>query len=269
MTVKNKTLNQEAQLELCKKIRANILKMSTIAGSGHPTSSLSGVEIMVSLLTYSNLFRCDWNNFTNPDNDRLIFSKGHASPLYYSLFCALGLVSEEDLMTFRRFDSNLEGHPTPRFPFTEVTTGSLGQGLGVGLGMALSGRVDKREFKTWVLMGDSEMAEGSVWEAVQLAGFEKMSNLIAIVDCNRLGQRGQTMTAWKIEQIASRFDSFDWKTILVEEGNNIEKTNQAVEQASLNKDKPTAIIVKTKKGAGISFLTGTAKPFQRPIFKRH
>ena len=179
--------------QLAKLIRYYSLVMSTEAGSGHPTSSLSAADLMTGLL-FGGTFRYDLDDPGNPNNDRLIFSKGHASPLFYSLWAAAGKVTEQELMTFRKFGSPLEGHPTRAFRYTEAATGSLGQGLSIGVGMALNAKyLDKLPYRTYVLLGDSEMAEGSQWEAMEIAAYYKLDNLIGIIDVNRLGQRGETM----------------------------------------------------------------------------
>ena len=243
-------------------VRQSILKMTTQAGSGHPTSSLSAVELMVGLLFGQDgagqpYFNCDWQNFEAVTNDRLLFSKGHASPLFFGLFYELGLLSEEELMGFRTFKSALEGHPTPKFAYTLATTGSLGQGLGIGLGIAIANQIDKLNAKTWVLLGDSEMAEGSNWEAMQLASHRNVSNLIGIIDLNRLGQRGETMIGWDIETLSKRVESMGWEIIQIQDGHNSEQVDQGFELAislSNNGSKPTMIIANTIKGKGISFL---------------
>ncbi|MCR4306193.1 MAG: transketolase [Candidatus Daviesbacteria bacterium] len=226
---------------------------SSKAGSGHPTSSLSAVELMTPLL-FGGFFRFDLKDTGNPFNDRLIFSKGHASPLYYSLFTAAGAITEEELLTLRKFGSRLEGHPTMEFPYTEVPTGSLGQGLSAGLGMALNSKyLDKSNFRTFVLLGDSEMAEGSVWEAMQIASFYKLDNLVAIMDVNRLGQSRQTMLGHDVQNYKKKAEAFGWEAIVID-GNDLKQVITAFEKALKVKDKPVMIIAKTFKGAGISFL---------------
>ncbi len=192
--------------ELGGQLRVDSIRCTTAAGSGHPTSSMSAADLMAVLLV--NYLKYDWDDPGNPNNDRLIFSKGHASPLLYAMYKAAGVITDEELMSLRTFGSRLEGHPkplqgaedhgTPRgLPWVDVATGSLGQGLPIGVGMALSGKyVDKLPFHVWVLLGDSELAEGSVWEAFDKAGHYKLSNVIAILDMNRLGQRGPTDLGW-------------------------------------------------------------------------
>src|ERR1051326_1418568 len=188
--------------ELAKLIRYWSLVSTTEAGSGHPTSSLSAADLMTVLMFGSpseasakagGFYRFDLDHPEFENNDRLIFSKGHASPLFYSLYKAAGKVSDEEMLSLRKFGSKLEGHPTMEFPYTEVPTGSLGQGLSVGVGMALNAKFDKLSYRTYVLMGDSEVAEGSIWEAAAAASFYKLNNLVGILDVNRLGQSRETM----------------------------------------------------------------------------
>src|ERR1035441_652564 len=176
--------------ELGQQLRADSIRCSTAAGSGHPTSAMSAADLMAVLL--ARHLHYDWGNPGEPGNDHLIFSKGHASPLLYAMFKAAGVISDEELVTgFRRFGSRLQGHPTPVLPWVDVATGSLGQGLPYGVGIALAGRrLDRLPYQVWVLCGDSEMAEGSMWEALDKAAYYRLGNLTAIVDVNRLGQRG-------------------------------------------------------------------------------
>ena len=231
-------------LEIAKLVRYYILTCTTKAGSGHPTSSLSATDLMTEL--YFNRLRLDF--------DRIIFSKGHASPLFFSLYTAAGLLPEKELYTLRQFGSVVEGHPTPKFKYAEAASGSLGQGLSVGLGMALNGRyLDKLPYFTYVLMGDSEMAEGSVWEAINLAGHYKLDNLVGIIDVNRLGQANPTMLGWDTETYSKRVQSFGWETAVIE-GHNFSEITRAFDQAGKVKNKPLMIIAKTIKGKGVSFL---------------
>lgn len=238
---------------LAKLIRYYILVSSTEAGSGHLTSSLSATDLMT-VLFFGGFFRFDINSPKNQNNDRLIFSKGHASPLFYSIWAAAGGLDKKELKTFRKFGSRLEGHPSMEFPFTEVPTGSLGQGLSVGIGMALNAKyLDKLPYKTYVLLGDSEMAEGSVWEAIQIASFYKLDNLIGILDVNRLGQSRETMYGYNIKAYKDRVSAFDWETILID-GHSFDEIKKAFQKAQQIKDKPVMIIAKSIKGKGISFL---------------
>ena len=196
---------------IAKLIRYYSLVMSTEAGSGHPTSSLSAADLMTGLL-FGGTFKYDLDDPGHPNNDRLIFSKGHASPLFYSLWAAAGKVTEQELLSFRKFDSPLEGHPTRAFRYTEAATGSLGQGLSIGAGMALNAKyLDKLPYRTYVLLGDSEMAEGSQWEAMELAAYYKLNNLIGIMDVNRLGQRGETMYGHDLTVYKDAEPAFAWE----------------------------------------------------------
>jgi transketolase len=177
--------------QLARQLRVDSIRASTAAGSGHPSSSLSAADLMAVLL--SNYLHYDFANPHNLTNDHLIFSKGHASPLLYSMYKAAGAISDEELLSFRKFGSRLQGHPTPIIPWVDVATGSLGQGLPIAVGVALAGKyLDKRAYRTWVLCGDSEMAEGSIWEACDKAGYYHLHNIVAVLDMNRLGQRGPT-----------------------------------------------------------------------------
>ncbi len=238
---------------IAKLIRYYSLAMSTAAGSGHPTSSLSAADLMTGLL-FGGSFRYDLDNPSNPNNDRLIFSKGHASPLFYSIWAAAGKVSEEELMSFRSFGSPLEGHPTRAFKYTEAATGSLGQGLSIGLGMALNAKyIDKLSYRTYVLLGDSEMAEGSQWEAMEIGSYYKLENLIGIMDVNRLGQRGETMYGHDLSVYRSRAAAFGWEPIVID-GHDLGQIVAAYRQAAESKDRPVMIIAKTIKGKGVPFI---------------
>lgn len=237
---------------LCKLIRYFILTSTTVAGSGHPSSSLSGVELMTALM-FGGFFRFDIKHPKYHNNDRLIFSKGHASPLFYSLWAATGAVSEKELLTLRKFGSRLEGHPTMVFPYTEASTGSLGQGLSIGVGMALNAKLDKLPYRTYVLCGDSEMSEGSVWEAAALAAEYHLNNLIAIIDVNRLGQRGETMYGHHLNVYKKKLEAFGWKTITID-GHNLNECYTAFAQAQKIKGQPVAIIARTLKGKGVPLI---------------
>jgi len=252
MSIKQKEKIKQLE-KINKLLRYWILDMTTTAGSGHPTSSLSAVELM-STLMYSGVFKYNTKDIHCIDNDRLIFSKGHASPLYYALWAGCDAISSEELNTFRKFDSNLEGHPTMKFPFTEAATGSLGQGLSVGIGIALAQKkLDETNARTYVLLGDSEMAEGQVWEAMNIATYYELDNLVAIVDVNRLGQRGETMIGHNVEIYAQRARAFGWRTVVVD-GHNIEDILRVYTDVIGSHRKPLMIIAKTYKGKGVSFL---------------
>jgi transketolase len=239
--------------KIAKLIRYLILISTTEAGSGHPTSSLSATDLMTGLL-FGDIFRFDTEDVGHPNNDRLIFSKGHASPLFYSLWAAAGKLTEEKLLTLRKFGSPLEGHPTVDFPYVEAATGSLGQGLPVGLGMALNAKyLDKLPYKTYVLLGDSEMSEGSQWEALQIAAHYKLDNLIGILDVNRLGQRGETMYGRNLIAYEKRISSFGWESAVID-GHNFEEIMAAYERIPKLSGRPLMIIAETIKGKGVSFL---------------
>ncbi len=236
--------------KIARLIRYYILISTTNAGSGHPTSSLSAVELMTGLL-FGNIFRFDPDQPDNPNNDRLVFSKGHASPLFYSLWAAAGKLSEKEMLTYRQFGSPLEGHPTMTFPYTEAATGSLGQGLSIGLGMALNAKLDQLSYRTYVLLGDSEMAEGSQWEAIQLAAHYRLDNLTGIIDVNRLGQRGETMYGHDLEAYRTRIAAFGWQTIMVD-GHDFQEVIGAYREAMDAAGRPVMIIARTIKGKGVS-----------------
>ncbi len=213
---------------------------------------MSAADLMAVLMT--KYLRYDFQNPQNPNNDHLIFSKGHASPLLYSMYRAAGVISDQELLTLRKDGSRLEGHPTPVIPWVDVATGSLGQGLPIGVGVALCGKyLDKLPYHIWVLLGDSEMAEGSIWEAFDHASYYKLNNLIGILDMNRLGQRGQTELGWNGEAYKARAEAFGWNAILID-GHDLEQINNAYAQAEQSTEKPTLIIAKTMKGKGVSFL---------------
>lgn len=245
--------NKEQLEKIARLIRYFSLVSTTQAGSGHPTSSLSAADLMTGLM-FGGTFRFDADRPGHPNNDRLIFSKGHASPLFYALWTAAGKVTEQELMTMRKFGSPLEGHPTIAFPYTEASTGSLGQGLSVGLGMAMNARfIDKLPYRTYVLLGDSEMAEGSQWEALEIASYYKLDNLMGIMDVNRLGQRGETMYGHDLSVYEKRVSSFGWETFVVD-GHSMSEILAAYEKALLVREKPVMVIAKTIKGKGISFI---------------
>lgn len=239
-------------IKLTRRIRHDILTMTTAAGSGHPTSSLSAVELMTVL--FFKYLRYDFANPRNPTNDRVIFSKGHASPLYYALYAAAGVITQKELAGYRTITSILEGHPTPRFKYTEAATGSLGQGLSIGLGEALALKMQKSPGRVFVLCGDGELAEGSVWEAAAAASFRRVNNLFLLVDVNRLGQSDPTMYQHNLPLYAGRFESFGWRVVIVEKGNDLKAVDTAFAEALTKIDKPTVILAKTMKGKGVSFL---------------
>jgi len=236
---------------LARQLRADSIRCSTAAGSGHPTSSLSAADLMGVLL--AGHLRYDFRRPDNLANDHLIFSKGHASPLVYAMFRAAGAIDDAELLTFRKFGSRLEGHPTPILPWIDVATGSLGQGLPIAVGVALAGqRLLKAPYQVWVVVGDSETAEGSIWEGFDLAGHEGLTNCTAIIDVNRLGQRGPTELEWNTDAYAARVQAFGWDAIVVD-GHDHAQIDDAYARAR-SASRPTAIIARTLKGKGVSFL---------------
>lgn len=238
--------------DLARLVRYYILVSTTAAGSGHPTSSLSATDFMTVLL-FGGFFRARLDDPDFANNDRLIFSKGHAAPLFYALYAAAGAIEERELLTLRKFGSRLEGHPTLRFPYTEAATGSLGQGLSIGVGMAINAKyLDKLPYKTFVLLGDSEMTEGSVWEAMMSASYYALDNLVALVDVNRLGQRGPTMYGHNTAIYEERARAFGWETVVID-GHSLAEAQAALEKVGSLSGKPLMIIAKTLKGKGVSF----------------
>ncbi|MBS3072446.1 transketolase [Candidatus Pacearchaeota archaeon] len=233
-------------------LRRDVAIMTTHAGSGHITSCFSCAEI-VSCLFFNEMF-LDINNPENPDNDEFILSKGHSAPILYSALFRAGCI-KDNLNHLRKLHSKLEGHPIPRgFPWIKVATGSLGQGLGVGIGMALASKFEGRKYRTFVLIGDSEISEGSVWEAFALSGYYKLNNLCAIIDINKLGQTGETMLGYKLDDYKRRIESFGWHVLKVD-GHNTEEINNALKKIGKT-SKPLCILAKTIKGKGVSFLEG-------------
>lgn len=252
MTTAETTSKVQQWTNLSQQLRVDSIRCTTAAGSGHPTSSMSAADLMsVLMLSYLHY---DFSNPKNPNNDHLIFSKGHAAPLLYSMFKAAGAIGDDELLTLRKFGSRLAGHPSPELPWVDVATGSLGQGLPIGVGIAAVGKyLDKLPYHIWALLGDSETAEGSIWEAFHLASHYKLNNLVAILDCNRLGQSGETELGWHTEVYAERGRAFGWNSIVID-GHNYEEIDNAYRQASATKDRPTFIIAKTMKGKGVSFV---------------
>ncbi|MFJ4833043.1 transketolase [Streptomyces sp. NPDC088747] len=244
-------MNTGQLTELAQQLRVDSVRASDAAGSGHPTSSMSAADLMAVLL--ANHLRYDFDRPRHPGNDRFILSKGHASPLLYSAYKAAGALDDAELLTFRKLGSRLEGHPTPqRLPWVETATGSLGQGLPVGVGVALAGkRLDRTGYRVWVLCGDSELAEGSVWEAAEHAGYEHLDNLTVIVDVNRLGQRGPTRHGHDLDAYARRFQAFGWHTVEVD-GHDVDAVDRAYGEAASTGGQPTAILARTLKGKGVA-----------------
>jgi transketolase len=263
------TVTQDAVLsdaeiaELAQQLRVDSVRAADAAGSGHPTSSMSAADIVAVLL--ARHLRYDFDHPERPGNDHFILSKGHASPLLYAAYKAAGAVSDDELLTFRKLGSRLEGHPTPKIPWVDVATGSLGQGLPIGVGVALAGaRLDHLPYRTWVLCGDSEMAEGSVWEAFEHAGMEGLDNLTVIIDVNRLGQRGQTRHGWDLDAYARRIRAFGWHTVEID-GHDIDAVDEAMAAARTNRGAPTAIIARTRKGRGVAAVENQEGKHGKPL----
>ena len=241
--------NQQLQ-NIANVLRRDVLKMTTASGNGHPTSCLSSAEIM-SVLFFSEM-SYDVKNPFNPDNDEFILSKGHASPILYSALYRAGCI-KSNLMDLRTLESPLEGHPILNsLKWIKVATGSLGQGLSVGVGFSLAGKLQNRKFRTYVLLGDSEVSEGSVYEAFEIAGHYKLNNLIAVIDVNRLGQTGETMLGHNLEEYKRRFAGFGWRVFTID-GHNVKQIIKTFGKARKS-TKPTLILAKTFKGKGVSFL---------------
>jgi transketolase len=258
--------------ELAAQLRIDSIRSSTSAGCGHPTSSMSAADLLAVLVTRH--LRYDWDDPRSPTNDHLIFSKGHASPLLYSVFKAVGVVSDDELMTgYRRFGQRLHGHPTPVLPWVDVATGSLGQGPPDGVGIALAGKyLDRQPYRIWVLCGDSELAEGSIWEALDKASYYQLSNLIAIVDVNRLGQRGPTALGWNLDAYARRAEAFGAR-VLVIDGHDLGAIDDALTTAEdTDGGTPTVVLAKTVKGRGFSEVEDSpdwhGKPFPADMADR-
>jgi transketolase len=242
-------MEAKALRELGQQFRVDSIRPAAVAKSGHPTSGMSAADLMAVLV--ANHLRYDFGDPKNAANDRLIFSKGHASTLYYAILRAVGAISDEELLTYRKFGSMLEGHPTPIIPWVDVATGSLGQGLPIGVGMGLAAKfLDRLPSHVWVLCGDSEMAEGSMWEAFEHASHYELDNLTAIIDVNRLGQRGETMIGWNTGVYVERARAFGWNAIEVD-GHEVEEIDRAYKQAEETNGRPTVIVARTIKGKGV------------------
>lgn len=249
--------------DLARQLRVDSVRSSGAAGSGHPTSSMSAADLMAVLM--GKYLRYDFDAPENPANDHLIFSKGHASPLLYSMYRAAGAITDDELLSFRRFESRFEGHPTPQIPWVDVATGSLGQGLPIGVGVALAGKkLEGDPYRVWVLCGDSEMAEGSMWEAFEHAAFYGLSNLTAILDMNRLGQTRETMYGHDGDAYQTMAEGFGWHAVQVD-GHDLEAIDDAYRRATEETERPTVIIAKTLKGKGVSFLEDKTGFHGKPI----
>jgi transketolase len=256
-------IGSEFRRALAQQLRVDSVRASAAAGSGHPTSSMSAADLMAVLL--DGHLRLDFAHPEDARRDHLIFSKGHASPLYYAMLEAVGAIDDDELLTFRRFGSRLEGHPTPAIPPTDVATGSLGQGLAIGVGLALAGkRLDRLPYRVWVLCGDSELAEGSIWEAFQHAGWAGLDNLTAIVDVNRLGQTRETMLGWNLPGYAARARAFGWHAIEID-GHDVDAIDAAYRHAAETRGQPTVILARTRKGRGVKSVEDRPGMHGRPL----
>jgi transketolase len=243
-------MNRDLLAELGQQLRVDSVRAAAAANSGQPTAAMSAADLMAVLL--ASYLRYDFNDAASRVNDHLIFSKGHAAPLLYAMLKAAGAVTDEELLTFRSHGSRLAGHPTPRLPGVDVATGSLGLGLPVGAGLALAGkRLDHLPYRVWVLCGDSELAEGSIWEAFEFAGHEHLDNLTAIIDVNRLGRRDEPQHGWDTEAYANRVHAFGWHTVKID-GHDIDAIDAAFADACATAGQPTAVIARTKTGRGVA-----------------
>jgi transketolase len=244
------------------RLRIHSVRATTAANSGHPTSCASAAEIMSAL--FFSVMRYDPANPANPANDVFILSKGHAAPVLYAAWAEAGYLSVDDLVNLRKLDSDLEGHPPTTLPFVDVATGSLGQGICAGVGMALNARLDKRDQRVYVLLGDGETAEGSVWEAAELASHYKLNNLCATVDVNRLGQSAPTMLQHELQTYQARWQAFGWRALVVD-GHNVESLLKAYDDAANTTDRPTVVLARTLKGKGVSFTEDKEGYHGKPI----
>ena len=257
------TSQHDAWRELGQQLRVDSVRSSSAAGSGHPTSSMSAADLMAVLM--SKYLHYDFGTPEDPRNDHLIFSKGHASPLLYAMYKAAGAISDQEMLTFRQFGSRIEGHPTPVLPWVDVATGSLGQGLPISVGVALAAkRLDRLPYRVWSLCGDSEMAEGSMWEAFEHAGFHDLDNLTAIIDVNRLGQTGETMHGWDLDAYRRRAEAFGWKAIEID-GHDIAAIDRAFARAVETTGQPTVIIARTEKGHGVKAVANQPGKHGKPL----
>jgi transketolase len=244
-------------------LRMESVRSTTAAGSGHPSSCCSAADIVAAL--FFSVMRYDPKNPKAPNSDRFVLSKGHAAPLLYAAWSEAGLFPKQDLLKLRTLHSDLEGHPTPRLPFVDMATGSLGQGLPVGVGIALNAKyVDKLDYRTYVLMGDGESVEGSNWEAIEVARQQQLDNLCAIVDVNRLGQSDPTMLQHDMEAYRARWSAFGWQALVVD-GHDLSAVLDAFEEAARTKHKPTVLLARTFKGKGISFIEDHPNWHGKPI----
>ena len=254
---------QEQWRELGQQLRVDSIRSSSAAGSGHPTSSMSAADLMAVLM--SKYLHYDFGTPDDPRNDHLIFSKGHASPLLYAVYKAAGAISDDEMLTFRKFGSRIEGHPTPILPWVDVATGSLGQGLPIAVGVSLAAKkLDRLPYRVWVLCGDSEMAEGSIWEAFEHAGVEGLDHLTAIIDVNRLGQTGETMHGWDLDAYKRRAEAFGWNAITLD-GHDVAAIDGALTAAIETSGRPTVLIARTEKGHGVKAVANQPGKHGKPL----
>jgi transketolase len=243
--------------ETCKRIRRHIVEMTGTAKSGHPGGSLSAVEVLVTL--YNGVMKHNPANPHWPDRDRFILSKGHAAPVLYSVLAECGYVSADQLNTLRKLGSIYQGHPDKRFiPVLEASTGSLGQGLSLGIGMALAAKLDKRPYRVYVVLGDGEIQEGQIWEAAMFGAYHKVDNIVAIVDYNRIQLDGFVKDIMDLEPLVEKWRAFGWHVIELD-GHDIPALQAAFAEASATRDKPTVLIAHTIKGKGVSFMENNPK----------
>jgi transketolase len=258
----DQALSREQLHELAQQLRVDSVRAAAAAGSGHPTSSMSAADLMAVLL--AKYLRYDFSAPESPANDHLVFSKGHASPLLYGMYKMAGAIDDEELLTFREFGSRLQGHPTPEIPWVDVATGSLGQGLPISVGISLAAkRLEHAGLRVWVLCGDSELAEGSMWEAFEQAGHSRLDNLIAVVDVNRLGQRGPTMHEWDTSSLAARAAACDWDVQEID-GHDLEAIDAAYAHA-IEADRPAVVFARTKKGSGVAAVEDQPNQHGKPL----
>ena len=251
----------ERRSGLAQQFRVDSIRMSAAANSGHPTSAMSAADLLAVLV--DGYLRYDFSQPKSPANDRLVFSKGHASVLLYAIYRAAGVVTDDEILTYRKYGSMLEGHPTPRIPWVDVATGSLGQGLPIGVGMGLAAKhLEHLSTRVWVLCGDSEMAEGSMWEAFEHAAHYELDNLTAIIDVNRLGQRGETMVGWDLDVYAARAEAFGWNAIEID-GHDLDAIDEAFGQAVATAGRPTVVVART-----VAIRRPEARLRQRPAAAR-
>jgi len=265
MTAQPTTQGHQDLIDLARTIRKEVIQMTTAAGSGHPTTCFSATELLVAL--YSRVLRIRAKEPNWPDRDRFILSKGHAAPLLYALMAHAGYFPVDQLTTLRKLDSPLQGHPERRrLAGVEASTGSLGQGISIGIGMALAARMDRKESRVYVLTGDGEIEEGQVWEAAMFAGTHKLDNLCVIVDANQLQQDGWVKNTLALDPLVPKWQAFGWQAIEID-GHNYDQILKAYNTAKQTKGKPTVIIARTIKGKGVGFIENRPDMHGVPLTK--